>query len=401
MSEGNFNFYFCRLNPALPDLTDEEGKPVNFRRALLNKCQEEFDYGVNAMKAVAERERREEEGKGVSEEVDENQMTDEDRSRIEGKAEKMRLEKAAADAEVKARKRMLGNIIFVGQLYRFGVLIEAVMHSCIKQLLEEVRHCSYYFLSFLENLSINLNCLQTEHPRPEDIECLCKLLATVGRPMDASKREIKRPDGTTIKTSDMMEVYFRRIESLMKSNVLDARHRFMLKDLNDLRKQNWIERRKSEGPKKIGDIHRDAAIERTKSQQFDRQSKGRERASQRPGFDNRIDAPIRIMSSTKVSNDTDSLRPGGRPGPSKGQAKPIVMTDDTVQRKVKGLLQELFHNEDVKEAVVNLGELKEAGAKMDTVVDIVLTTSLEGKGTSWELLKAFLKQSRYDPCQFN
>lgn len=150
MSEGNFNFYFCRLNPALPDLTDEEGKPVNFRRALLNKCQEEFDYGVNAMKAVAERERREEEGKGVSEEVDGNQMTDEDRSRIEGKAEKMRLEKAAADAEVKARKRMLGNIIFVGQLYRFGVLIEAVMHSCIKQLLEEVRHCSYhYFLSSL------------------------------------------------------------------------------------------------------------------------------------------------------------------------------------------------------------------------------------------------------------
>jgi hypothetical protein len=31
---------------------------VNFRRALLNKCQEEFDYGVNAMKAVAEREKR-------------------------------------------------------------------------------------------------------------------------------------------------------------------------------------------------------------------------------------------------------------------------------------------------------------------------------------------------------
>ena len=136
-------------------------------------------------------------------------------------------------------------------------------------------------------------------------------------------------------------------------------------------------------------------MERTKSQQFDRQSKGRERGFQRPGFDNRIDAPIRIMSSTKVSNDTDSLRPGGRPGPSKGQAKPIVMNDDTVQRKVKGLLQELFHNEDVKESVVNLGELKAAGAKMDHVVDTLLTSSLEGKGTSWDLLKSFLKQSRY------
>jgi hypothetical protein len=47
-----------KLNPALPDLTDDDGNPVNFRRALLNKCQEEFDYGVNAMKAVAEREKR-------------------------------------------------------------------------------------------------------------------------------------------------------------------------------------------------------------------------------------------------------------------------------------------------------------------------------------------------------
>ncbi len=92
-------------------------------------------------------------GENVSEEIEENQMTDEDRSRIEGKAEKLQLEKAAADAEVKARKRMLGNIIFVGQLYRFGVLIEAVMHSCIKQLLEEVRNCFYFIVSLSSVIS--------------------------------------------------------------------------------------------------------------------------------------------------------------------------------------------------------------------------------------------------------
>lgn len=106
----------------------------------MNKCQEEFDYGVNAMKAVAERERRAEESNEQSDEDvgDSQVMTEEDRSRIESKAEKKRLDKVAADAELVARKRMLGNIIFVGQLYRFGVLIEAVMHTCIKQLLEEV-----------------------------------------------------------------------------------------------------------------------------------------------------------------------------------------------------------------------------------------------------------------------
>lgn len=36
---------------------------------------------------------------------------------------------------------MLGNIIFVGHLYKAGVLTETVIHTCIQQLLEEVRCC--------------------------------------------------------------------------------------------------------------------------------------------------------------------------------------------------------------------------------------------------------------------
>lgn len=53
--------------------------------------------------------------------------------------EARRAEARAAAADVAARKRMLGNIIFVGQLYRQGVLTEQVMTQCIQQLLEEVR----------------------------------------------------------------------------------------------------------------------------------------------------------------------------------------------------------------------------------------------------------------------
>lgn len=34
---------------------------------------------------------------------------------------------------------MLGNIIFVGQLYLTGSLTEGVIHTCIRQLLDEVR----------------------------------------------------------------------------------------------------------------------------------------------------------------------------------------------------------------------------------------------------------------------
>lgn len=218
--------------------------------------------------------------------------------------------------------------------------------------------------------------------------------------MDASTREIKRPDGTTIKTTDMMEVYFRRIETLIKSDKLDARHSFMLQDLVELRKDNWVQRRKSEGPKKIGDIHRDAAIERSKSQHLDKQSSRRDRGSRNAPFDNRVDAPIRTMSHNKLGQDTNSLRPGGRPGPPrqlmrKETPKPVNMSQEVTEGKVKGLLVELYHNSDPNEALLALKDLKEAGAKMHVVVDCLLSSSLETKGTSWGLLKTTLINSRY------
>lgn len=294
------------LNPALPELEDDDGTPVQFRRTLLNKCQEKFERGALAMKAVADREKREHE-KPVAEEepvdetpkepLEEGEISEEQRAAEELK----RQDKAAADAEVKARKRMLGNIIFVGQLYRFGVLTETVMHSCIQQLLEE-----------------------TQNPRSEDIECLCKLLTTVGRPMDSSQRSMKRTDesgnATTTSTKDMMGAYFKRIEALVKNEeALDSRHRFMLADLIDLRRNNWVLRRATEGPKKIDDIHRDAAMERNRSQMLDRQSSrgGRDqRGPPRPAFDNRVDAPIRTMNRVGSQDSLgQSFRPGGRPAP--------------------------------------------------------------------------------------
>jgi len=300
----------ANLNPALPELMDDNGTPVQFRRTLLNKCQEEFERGALAMKAVADREKREHEKpadeevteetpKEAETEVEEGEISEEQLKKLNAAEEAKREDKAQADAEVKARKRMLGNIIFVGQLYRFGVLTETVMHSCIKQLLEEA-----------------------QNPRAEDIECLCKLLTTVGRPMDSSQRKIKQhnEDGTVkeVSTRDMMGAYFKRIDVLSRNeDALDSRHRFMLADLIDLRKNNWVLRRQTEGPKKIEDIHRDAAMERSRSQMLDRQSSrgGRDqRGPPRPVFDNRVEASAPIRTMNRVGSQ-ESFRPGGRPAP--------------------------------------------------------------------------------------
>jgi translation initiation factor 4G len=341
----------AKLNPALPELVDAEGNPLQFRRTLLNKCQVEFETGVLAMKAVADREEREK-GKEPVEEPAEPEaeakepVEKEGEEGEEGEIEEdplvaaKRKDRETAKAEVAARKRMLGNMIFVGQLYRFGVLTESVMHSCIKQLLEEVRS--------LRTLAAPLNALapvprthhthallppsQTTTPRPEDVECLCKLMTTVGRPMDASTRVIKQAndDGsvTSISTRDMMGVYFKRIDALQRNEALDSRHRFMLHDLIDLRRNNWVLRRKTEGPKKIEDIHRDAAMEKSRAEQMARQGpprgrdgplRGRDGPPARPQYDTRLDAPIRTINRVGAPDSAgtqgQSFRPGGRPAP--------------------------------------------------------------------------------------
>jgi translation initiation factor 4G len=91
--------------------------------------------------------------------------------------------------------------------------------------------------------------MQTENPRHEDIECLCKLLTTVGEHMDASRKAVKQLDdeGKLInvhQTNELMGAYFKRIDDLTKNDALDSRHRFMLQDLIELRRNSWVLRRK-------------------------------------------------------------------------------------------------------------------------------------------------------------
>lgn len=66
----------------------------------------------------------------------------------------------------------------------------------------------------------------------------------------------------------------------------------------------------------------------------------------------------------------------------------------TTKPSVKGLLAELFSSEDLQEAVCCLRELADSGEDMATVVESLITVSLEGKGTSWPLLSELLLSGR-------
>eukprot|EP01098_Paradermamoeba_levis_P010920 TRINITY_DN4609_c0_g2_i2.p1 TRINITY_DN4609_c0_g2~~TRINITY_DN4609_c0_g2_i2.p1 ORF type:complete len:105 (-),score=28.93 TRINITY_DN4609_c0_g2_i2:50-364(-) len=80
--------------------------PQTFKRILLTNCQLEFE-----------------------------QM-----ELMDTKLSKMELSTAEKEeAEWKLRKRALGNIRFIGELYKFQMLSEKIMHECIVKLLENTR----------------------------------------------------------------------------------------------------------------------------------------------------------------------------------------------------------------------------------------------------------------------
>jgi hypothetical protein len=146
------------ISPNVRDdgIRNAEGKHITggqlFRKYLVNCCQDDFERGCAA--------------------------------------------KASEDAAVKkvAKRRGLGLIQFIGELYKLQMLTERIMHECIKKLLANV-----------------------ENPEEEEIESLCRLLTTVGSLLDNPKARAH------------MDTYFARMEVLGKSNNVTSRVQLMLR----------------------------------------------------------------------------------------------------------------------------------------------------------------------------
>ena len=221
-----------------PDSPDPENPAViTFKRVLLNKCQEEFEKGDSAIKAAEKEAVEAEEAKakraaGELPQEEEKKPTEEGEIPPKPKTpEELELDERRKAQELEdrmrmARRRMLGNIRFIGELFKKQMLTERIMHTCIMKLLGE-----------------------TKNPDEEDVEALCKLLSTIGGQLDHARAK------------DHMDAYFRRIDGLSKNKTISSRHRFMCQDVIEMRQKGWRERRKQEGPKKIEDVHRDAARE--------------------------------------------------------------------------------------------------------------------------------------------
>lgn len=206
---------FCKrmletMSPEIKDesILDKNGNIVSggnlFRKYLLNRCQEEFERGWKMdLPDKPEGERGEEKTEEAAMLSDEYYI-------------------AAA-----AKRRGLGLVQFIGELYKLSMLTERIMHECVKKLVD-----------------------YTGIPDEAEIESLTKLLKTIGGNLDSTEKG--RP---------MMDVYFTRIQTMIDTPELPSRLRFMLMDIVDLRKKRWASKEDNKGPKTLEEVRAEVSFD--------------------------------------------------------------------------------------------------------------------------------------------
>lgn len=204
-----------RLSQVKVQSSTNPGTMVQFRPILLHNCQREFEKEKQT--ELDEVERRKEIALLPADQRD---------AQLELLNEKLG----------KAKRRTMGNIRFIGELYKLRILTENIMHDCIIKLLKA--------------------------KDDESLECLCQLMATIGKDLDHEKAK------------NRMDQYFTKVDKIIQSKKNPPRIRFLLCDLVDLRKSAWKPRRQESKPTTIDAIHKEWHVQEAKKAEDHRNYRG-------------------------------------------------------------------------------------------------------------------------------
>lgn len=221
--EPNFTDTYAQMCKELGTIikieTSANAQQPNFKRKLITQCQKEFekhhtDKEENATE-LEQSKKKAAEGEEKSDELNELQYELEEK-----------------DARI--RRRAMGTIRFIGELFKQEQLTCKIMYTCINILLSE------------------------EMLDEESLECLCKLLTTIGGRMEKD----------AVQDSQGLQYCFERLQEIAdrKSTIqVSNRIRFMILDLVDLRKNNWQPRRAQAAPKTMDEIQKEVESEENKN----------------------------------------------------------------------------------------------------------------------------------------
>ncbi|XP_044171027.1 eukaryotic translation initiation factor 4 gamma 1-like isoform X3 [Acropora millepora] len=346
-------------------------KDISFRKILLNRCQKEFEKENSIEKTINEK---------LADLV--NQGLNEEE-----------LQKRKSDLEDQvhqAKRRTLGNIRFIGELFKLKMLTESIMHDCVVKLLRSNDE--------------------------ESFECLCKLLVTIGKDLDHEKGKPR------------VDQYFTQINKIISAKITSSRVRRMMQDIVDLRNNNWVPRREDNNLKTIDQIHKEAADQAKKTQikiQMAKQERKLQRAkmagrdSPRPGSIPQADESWttvgrgpRNMSvdqkkfrSLKRQMDSENISPGagGRgygfwargssdgtgavaadAGPSVNFSAVPELTKETMKKKTLSIIDEFLYIKDMKEVAECLKEIG-SPSRHHVFVEVTFNHTMEKRTSERQL----------------
>jgi translation initiation factor 4G len=188
--EAHWSSMYARLCQLLLDKTDPaiseivDGKPASggilFRKYLVGRCQLDFEAGWKA---------REDAANAAAAKSAEDKAELAKHQEKEGDAAMLSDEYYAAQ---KAKRRGLGLVQLIGELFKLGMLGKGVIRTCFQKLLVNVTD-----------------------PDEEDIESTVKLLTTVGKLYEENSQE-------------NMAALFERLDIVLKGENTSSRVKFML-----------------------------------------------------------------------------------------------------------------------------------------------------------------------------
>ncbi|WVQ72373.1 hypothetical protein IAR50_001925 [Cryptococcus sp. DSM 104548] len=254
-----------QLDPAVAETIDN--KPYSgralFRRYLLGRCQQDFESGWKAREDTAN-------AAAAKEKEDGEKMAEKEKAESTEDKEAVLMSDEYYAAQ-KAKRRGLGLVQLIGELFKREILSSRVINGCLSKL--------------LSNLT---------NPDEEDLESACKLLTTVGE-----KYSLVAPDQLNGALAVLSEI--EKIEGL------PSRIRFMILDVHDLRRDGWRSNKNQTSVMTIAEIHKKAAQEKSAAASKESISRGGSRSGgrrdqQQPGEWQSVSAPRMVSRPADFHN---------------------------------------------------------------------------------------------------
>lgn len=178
-----------------------------FKKQILDKCQHEFQ-------------RSDSEEDKVTELMEKLKVTEAE--------EKEKVQAEIEDLKSTMRKRALGNVRFIGELYKLHMLTPKIMVSCVRLLLSKFKICLIFFSSKILEMVL---LLSIANPDDEKLESLCKLLSTVGKKLDDQLKDLEvkaKKEGKPGPEEKLMEKFFAQLDKLSGDKKICSRIRFAI-----------------------------------------------------------------------------------------------------------------------------------------------------------------------------